>query len=333
MRTIDKLNQAIPKKRWQTLLLDIPIVVAGLIVAGLLVSDAPLLLPLVASLAEPPFAFHSENFNISLYQVIRALLLIPLALLLTVRLARFLNWWLDTAENIAEANRQVFGKIGSYLIHTFIFLLLLAVIGIDLTLLAVFGSAIAIGLGFGLQRITSNLVSGLILRLDKSFHLGDLVELNDGISGFVKRIDLRYTLVEGYDGKEFMVPNEEFITSRVTNWTYSNRKARISISVSVAYGSDLQQVHQMLVHTATTHPLCADDPEPSCYLREFADDGINFQLFFWIDNVLNGRYGIQSDVLMSIWQQFRKHGIQIPFPQRDMHIINTSPDEKHNAKS
>jgi small-conductance mechanosensitive channel len=148
----------------------------------------------------------------------------------------------------------------------------------------------------------------------------DLIEIDGGIYGFVKQINARYTLIEMFDGKEIMVPNEDFITQRVTNWTYSNAKGRIEISVGVSYGCDIKLAQSLILDAALDHPECIKDPEPLVHLREFGDSSVNFLLFFFIDDVTKGRYIIQSEVMMNIWDRFKLHNIEIPFPQQDIHI-------------
>jgi len=117
-----------------------------------------------------------------------------------------------------------------------------------------------------------------------------------------------------------MIPNEDFITNRVTNWTFSNNKGRVAITISVSYESDIEKAMELILEAAKEHPRCVDDPEPTCFLREFADSAVNFLLFFWVADVTEGRYGPQSDVMRTIWKKFKVHNITIPYPQRDLHF-------------
>jgi len=201
-------------------------------------------------------------------------------------------------------------------------LITLEIIGLDITTLAVFSGALGIGLGFGLQKVASNFISGLILLFEKSVEVGDLIELSDGISGFVRHTGARYTLVETFESREVMIPNEDFITNRVTNWTFTNEKGRIYISVGVSYDSDLDKVKKLILEAAKEHDNCSKETEPECYLTEFADSSVNFDLYFWVDDIVSGRKRSKSDVLFAIWHKFKKHNIEIPFPQRDVHIKN-----------
>ncbi|MBT6547667.1 MAG: mechanosensitive ion channel, partial [Gammaproteobacteria bacterium] len=205
-------------------------------------------------------------------------------------------------------------------IYLVAFLVGLDFVGIDLTTLTVFSGAVGIGLGFGLQKIASNFISGLILLMEKSIEEGDLIELSDGTFGYIRRASARYTLVETFDSKEILVPNEDLITSRVVNWTFSNSSARIEIELGVAYDSDIDLAHDLILAAAREHPRCAIKPEPACFLRFFGDSSVNFILHFWVEDVTLGRWPTQSEVMFSIWRKFKDNGIEIPFPQRDLHI-------------
>ena len=188
--------------------------------------------------------------------------------------------------------------------------------------LTILSGAIGIGLGFGLQKITSNFISGLILLAEKSMEVGDLVELSAGEMGIVRRMGARYTLIETFDSKEIMIPNEDFITSRVINWTFTNRQGRVEIFVGVSYDSDLELAKSLIIEAAKSHPRCSKKPEPQCYITQFADSSVNFLLYFWVDDVTQGRLDAKSDVYMAIWKAFREHKITIPFPQSDVLIKN-----------
>ena len=198
----------------------------------------------------------------------------------------------------------------------------LNVLGIDMTSLTLFSGAIGIGLGFGLQKITSNFISGLILLLEKSMEEGDLVELAVGEMGIVRKMGARYTLIETFDSKEIMIPNEDFITNRVINWTFTNKQGRVEIQVGVSYDSDLDKARTLIIEAAKSHERCSIDPEPKCYITQFADSSVNFLLYFWVDDVTEGRLDAKSDVYLSIWKSFKDNNITIPFPQSDVLIKN-----------
>ena len=149
-----------------------------------------------------------------------------------------------------------------------------------------------------------------------------MVELSDGTVGFVRHTGARYTLVETFENREIMIPNEDFITNRVTNWTFTNSKGRIDINIGVSYGSDLDKVYKLILEAAEENPNCSKDPKPECYLREFGDSSVNFLLYFWVDDIIKGKNRPRSEILFTIWRKFKEHNVEIPFPQRDLHIKN-----------
>jgi len=196
----------------------------------------------------------------------------------------------------------------------------LNILGVDLSSLAFLTSALVVGIGFGLQKIISNYVSGIILLFDRTIENEDLIELDDGTLGYLENTGQRNSRIRTFDGKEVMVPNEDLITSKVINYTHSDNNSRIEIIIGVSYSSDLNQVKEIILSSARDHPRTLKSPEPACFLREFADSSVNFLLHFWIGDVDEGRYGPQSEVMFDIWNKFEESGIEIPFPQRDINI-------------
>lgn len=266
--------------------------------------------------------FKIGSLTLSLYKILKGLIAFILLFWFASIVASIGEKQLKNLKGIKASNRSLLIKGFQIAVYFVMFLIGLDVLGIDLTALTVFGGAIGIGIGFGLQKITSNFISGLILLFEKSVEEGDLVELSDGIQGYIRQTGARYTLIETFDCKEVMVPNEDFITNRVTNWTYSNTQGRIEIFLGVSYDSDIEKARELILEAATEHPRCITDPAPVCFLREFADSSVNFLLFFWVEDVTLGRYEPQSDVMRSIWKKFRENDISIPYPQRDLHIKN-----------
>jgi len=265
------------------------------------------------------FALTDERI-FTAYDVLNALLTLTILIWISAMVSDVAETQVHRLPGIRTANKELVIKFAQISIYVIAAILGLDMIGLDLTTLTVFSGALGIGLGFGLQKTASNFISGLILLMEKSIEVDDLVELTDGTYGFVRRTGARYTLVETFDNKEILVPNEDFITNRVTNWTFSNTRARVEIPIGVAYDSDLEKVKEILVSSAKANPRCADDPPPVCYLRNFGDSSVDFLLHFWVDDVQNGRWSPQSEVMMDIWNRFHEEGIGIPFPQRDLHI-------------
>ncbi|WP_417495304.1 mechanosensitive ion channel family protein [Maricaulis sp.] len=268
--------------------------------------------------------FRAGEFHVSPYDALRALVLLVLIFWVTAAIADLVQHRVRGLSKLHPTTRTLVSKIFQIAIYIIAILISMDVLGLNLTTLTVFSGAVGIGIGFGLQTIASNFISGLILLLERSVDIDDLIELPDGVTGFVRKSRARYTLLETLDGKEVLVPNEDFITNRVTNWTLSTSKARVEISVGVAYGCDLELAHNLILEAATEHAMCMSDPAPQCFLRNFGDSSIDFILTFWVEDIVAGRWRPQSDVMFAIWHKFRDNGIEIPFPQRDLHIKNAA---------
>jgi len=231
-------------------------------------------------------------------------------------------------EDLDVGTREVFAKLFEVAVFFVVFLLLLQVMGINLTALAVFGGALGVGLGFGLQAIASNFISGIIILLDRSVTVGDYVELEDGRAGVVRQMGMRSTAVETFDGKDIMVPNEKFITSYFVNWTHKNKKQRYSLNFSVAYSTDLHQLFAIIREVLASHPQVLSGEElpieerPDAEIESFGDSGINILVEFWMEGIDDGRNRVGADLLLMIWDALREHGITIPFPQREVRVLN-----------
>jgi small-conductance mechanosensitive channel len=196
----------------------------------------------------------------------------------------------------------------------------LPLVGLDLTLLSVFGGALGVGLGFGLQKIASNYVSGFIVLLDRSIRLGDIITA-DNFYGVVKEMTTRYTVVKALDGREAIIPNETLITATVLNHSYTDKRARVPLQVQVAYGSDAPAVLQLCEEIARAHPRVLRDPPPFAALAGFGESGLNVELGFWIGDPEQGTLSVRSDIALGLLAAFRARGIEIPFPQRDVRIL------------
>jgi small-conductance mechanosensitive channel len=216
--------------------------------------------------------------------------------------------------------RVVMARMGRALLILLSVLLSLSLVGIDLTVLSVFGGALGVGLGLGLQKIASNYVSGFIILLDRSLSIGDMITV-DKYSGRVTQINTRYTVLQGLDGVESIVPNEMFVSGPVQNSSLSNRNLLLSSQVSVAYDSDLDQVLELLVAAASGVERVAADPAPSATLLRFGADGLDLQVSFWITDPENGRGGVISDVNRAIWHALKASNVSVPYPQREVRII------------
>ncbi len=195
-------------------------------------------------------------------------------------------------------------------------------IGIDLTTLQVFGGAIGLGLGFGLQKVVSNLICGVILLLDRSVKPGDVIQVDDTY-GEVHSLGARCVSVLTRDGVEFLIPNENLITQQVTNWSYSSKNVRLKMPIGISYDADVKKAMAIMDEVARNTPRVLQDPEPISRLIAFGDSAIELELRIWITDPEAGVRNVRSSILLDIWEQFKAEGIGLPFPQRDMNLKPT----------
>ena len=254
-----------------------------------------------------------------------------------------LLFWLGRASNsvgqdiirrhksLDVTTKEVFVKLFEVALFCVGFLLLLNIMGINLTALAVFGGAVGVGLGLGLQSIASNFISGIIILLDRSLTVGDYVELDDGSKGFVREFKMRYAVLETYDGKDILVPNEKFISSLLINWTHKDPKQRYRIDFSVAYKTDIRAMCDIIRHAVAQHPqvISGDhipfEERPDCEIDSFGDSGVNMFVEFWMEGIDDGKNRVGGDLLLLVFETLREHNIEIPFPQREVRVINDEP--------
>lgn len=275
--------------------------------------------PTIAYLDE--LYFKVGKVKISVYLIIKAFIVLLLVFWVSGLVSKKSKLYVDNNKNIKSSTKGIISKFIDIIIYSIVFLIILKTFGVDLTTIAVIGGAVGVGIGFGLQKIASNFISGIILLFEKSVEVGDIVELdNGGIYGTIKHFGGRYTLVEGNDGKEIMIPNEEFIINRVTNWTYTNNRARLEIKVGVDYKTDLNLAKEIMLNCALSHKRCIKYPEPECYVLSFNDYDISIILYFWINDIVEGRMGAKSDVMVEILNKFNAHNIEIPLPKREIKI-------------
>ena len=199
----------------------------------------------------------------------------------------------------------------------------LSSLGINLSAFAFIGGAIGVGVGFGLQKVVSNLVSGVILLLDRSIKPGDVIEIGSTY-GRIQSLGARYVSVATRDKTEYLIPNEDLITTQVVNWSFSDKLVRLKIVVGVSYDSDIHAVMRLMVEAAANIPRVLANPKPVCQLKNFGDNSVDMELRIWISDPENGVSNVSSAVRVAIWDAFKEHGIEIPFPQRDVHIIPQS---------
>jgi small-conductance mechanosensitive channel len=228
---------------------------------------------------------------------------------------------------IEVGTREVLAKLFQALLFFVIFLLLLQIMGINLTALAVFGGALGVGLGFGLQAIASNFISGVIILLDRSLTVGDYIELEDGKTGTIREMNMRSTVLETFDGKDIVVPNEKFITATFINWTHKDHKQRYAFEFQVAYKTDIPSMLELVRKTIRAHPQVIDGPDipageiADAEIKGFGESGIDILVEFWMDEIDDGKNHVGADLMLMIWQAFKDHGIEMPFPQREVRML------------
>lgn len=231
--------------------------------------------------------------------------------------------------------KELFAKLYEIVLIFVVILLLLKLMGINLTALAVFGGAVGVGLGFGLQAIASNFISGVIIILDKSLTVGDHVELEDGRSGLVTTLGMRSTTLETFDGKDIVVPNEKFITGTFTNWTHQHKKQRYRVDFSVSYQTDVRSMVDLIKSAVAAHPKVLSGEErpieerPDCEIDSFGDNGINMFVEFWMEGIDDGKNRVGGDLYLIILETLQQNGIEIPFPQREVRMIYADGEQQH----
>ena len=283
-------------------------------------------------------SFAVGNIKISVYTILRTVVF------------GFILFWLGRLSNVTgkrvirtqqaldPGTREVAAKLFEIAVFVVVFLLLLNVVGIDLTALAVFGGALGVGLGFGLQQIASNFISGIIILMDRSLTIGDYIQLEDGRAGTLRELSMRSATLETYDGKDIMVPNEKFITTSFTNWTHNNKLQRYPINFQVAYDTDLEAMFPILREVVASHPkvISGDDVaiefRPDAEIAKFEDSGINILVEFWMEGIDDGEHRVGGDLLLMIWQALKANDIVIPFPQRVVKVTSDSDSRIGDSK-
>lgn len=269
-------------------------------------------------------SFQSGSHRFSLWLLFQAAVVIVAAVIVALLLARLVESRLMGVNQMNLSLRMALSKAARTVLLILAVLVALPAVGIDLTVLSVFGGALGVGIGFGLQKVASNYVSGFIILLDRSVRIGDLITV-DNKYGEVSQINTRYTLVRSLDGTESIVPNEALITQTVVNHSLSTPNVRVVLPVQVSYGTDLEQAEARMLEAARGHSrVILDEPDnlPRVFLKEFADNGILLELSVWIRDPSQGQNNLRSDINWAIWRGFKAAGIEIPFPQRVVHLAS-----------
>jgi len=265
------------------------------------------------------FGYTIGGIRISLFTALQFGVAVGILMVLATWLTRTIERLLSRSTHISPGAKIGLSKTIKFVLYTLAALLALNAAGIKLGALAVFGGALGVGLGFGLQRIASNFISGFILVFDRSIRPGDVISINDKF-GWVQELRARYIVVRDRDGVETLIPNENLITTEVINWSYSDPQVRLKLPVQISYGDDPQLAMEILLQAAQASARVIKDPAPAARLMGFGDSGIDLELRVWIRDPQQGVANVRSDVNLAIWKGFKEAGITIPFPQQDLYV-------------
>ena len=264
-------------------------------------------------------AFNLGQVHISLLQLTRALPIFLALYWLSRNLSIIWKFWLRAGSGLTSAVQILLSRLGTIFLFSASVVLVLHYLGLDLSAFALFGGALGLGLGFGLQKVFANLVSGFILLADKSIKPGDVIQMGDKY-GWINYLGSRYISVITRNGTEHLIPHEKLITEEVINWSYTQNLVRLQVPVGIDYAADLEKARDLMLETAAATERILKDPKPTCLLLSFGDNAVNLELRVWIDDPQNGIAPIKSDLQWGIWKRFRDHGIEMPYPQQDVHV-------------
>jgi small-conductance mechanosensitive channel len=290
----------------------------------------------ILDLLEPTIVYLDQaglrlgDSRISALDFLRAVVEVAVLLWLAVSASRLLERRVQRAPSLTPSLRVLTSKLLRFSLITLALVVALTSAGIDLTAFALFTGALGVGIGFGLQKPISNLISGLILLFDRSIKPGDVVELTDPgdrnvqLFGWVTALNARYVSLTTRDGTEWLVPNEDLITRRVINWSYTHNRLRLLTPIGVSFECDVRLAMQLAEEAARETPRVLADPAPACRLMGFGDSSVHLEMRFWIEDPTNGVINVRSQVLLAIWEKFRANGIRTPLGHRDLHIKGDS---------
>jgi small-conductance mechanosensitive channel len=257
------------------------------------------------------------SYRLSLLLALKAVVILTVTLWLATMAGNFLDRRLQSVDELTPSIRVLLGKVVKIVLVILAGVFALSSIGIDLTALTIFSGAVGVGLGFGLQKVVSNFISGVIILLDESIKPGDTITLGETF-GWIRELRARFVSVVTRDGREFLIPNEDFITREVINWSFSDEYVRLDVPFGVSYESDPHQVADLAIKAAMSVGRVDDKRKPVCWMTEFGDSSLNFLLRFWIRDPQQGLTNIRGKVLLAVWDTFKANGVQIPYPHREI---------------
>jgi small-conductance mechanosensitive channel len=268
--------------------------------------------------------FQIGNFNLSLLWFLKAVLFLGIVFWLAFSIGDFLDQRIQRSRELTPSLRVLTGKVLRIALIVVAALVWLSIIGLDVTVITVFSGAIGIGVGFGLQKVVSNLFSGIIILLDRSIKPGDTISVGETF-GWIRELRARFVSVVTRDGREYLIPNEDFITHEVINWSYSDELVRIDVAFGASYDADPHEVSAVAIEAASGVKRVVDAQKPVCWLTAFGDSSLEFLLRFWIRDPQNGLTNVRGTVLLAVWDAFKENDIRIPYPHRE--VIMKTPVE------
>ncbi len=257
--------------------------------------------------------------NISAFGVLTGAFVLIVMLWFVQIASRLVDNRIKAIDSLSSSVKVLIGKAVKIVFLAAAFLIAVDSMGVDLTVLTVLGGGLGVGIGFGLQKVISNLVSGFILLTDKSIKPGDVIEI-DNTYGWINNLSARYVSIITRDGTEHLIPNENLITQKVINWSFTNNLVRLRIPIGISYDSDVKKARELVLQAANNENRALKDPCPMCHLVEFGDSSINLEARIWIKDPSNGVTNIKSAIMLDVWDLFKENNIEIPYPQRDLHI-------------
>lgn len=266
-------------------------------------------------------ALSMGDVHLSVLTVLTAVVSIAVLMLGARLISRGAATQIQSNKDISPSMKVLAVKLLQVVLFGAAFLIGLRVVGVDLTAFAVLSGAIGVGLGFGLQKVVSNLVSGVIILLDKSIKPGDVISIGETF-GWINALGARYVSITTRDGREYLVPNEDLITGQVVNWSHSNDFVRLDIFFGTAYTDDPHSVRKLAIEAASSVDRVLSSKPPVCHIVGFGDSSVDYILRFWITDPTGGLTNIRGNVYLALWDKFREHDISIPFPQREVRLLD-----------
>ncbi|MCX9147094.1 mechanosensitive ion channel family protein [Erythrobacter sp. WG] len=278
------------------------------------------------------FALEIGTFRVSAFDVLFAVGAVLLVVVIAWFATRFTRSALRRATRLDGTQAALAEKIATIVIWVMAFLVGVDLLGVDLTALTVFSGAFGLAIGFGLQKTFGNLISGIILLMDKSIKPGDVIAVNDQTGqqtfGQIRKIGIRAVSVTTRDEREYLIPNENLMINQVENWSYSSRNVRVQVPVGVSYDADMALAETLMLDAARKARRVLLQPAPSVWWNGFGDNAVNFTIHCWINDPEEGVGNVKSDVLKHLWALFKEHGVGLPYPQRDIHLKDGAAVER-----